>query len=497
MAVLVAADVCKTFGSVTAVADVSLDLQAAEIHAVVGENGAGKTTLMRMFDGLVVPDRGEIIIGGEQLGHGGPRAARSLGVGMVHQHFALVPTMTVTENMLLGSERRLLDLRQARRRLIEVAEENGLDISPGLRVGLLPIGLQQRVEILKMLYHGADTLILDEPTSVLAPPEIAELLQSLRRLRQQGKAILFVSHKLPEVLAIADRITVMRRGRTVAHLQSRDTNEAELARLMVGDLLPSAEQHRAAASEGVELEVTNLLVRPLGDGSGAIDVSLTVRAGEIVGVAAVAGNGQAELVRAVAGLLPSEHGRIVLCGQDVTRASVERRRKAGLAYVPQDRMQEGIAASASVADNLLLGLQREPRFRSHGLLRSRAIKAYAQDLVDRFDIRAPNLRTTAGTLSGGNIQKLIVARELAGTPRMVMVEEPTWGLDVYASAFIRQELVTLRNQGHAVLLVSSDLDEVLELADRVVVLYRGRVVGEVVPGDSSGDRLGALMAGAA
>jgi simple sugar transport system ATP-binding protein len=495
MPILVANQLTRSFGPLVAVDAVSLALEAGEVHAVVGENGAGKTTLMRLLYGLLDPDDGEIVVRDRRLDRNDPKTARKLGIGMVHQHFAVVPTMTVAENMLLAEHGAILDLRATRRRLKDISAETGLSIDPDVRLGQLPIGMQQRVEILRMLFHGAEILILDEPTSVLSPTETEELLKILDGLKQQRKAILFVSHKLPEVLAVADRITVMRRGRAVAAFGG-DTTEGQLAEAMVGEL-PTLARRRGARSGVVALELRGVHASARA-GSGLVDASIQVRANEIVGVAGVVGNGQSELAQTIAGLLPARAGRISLLGKDVTEASVRSRRALGLAYMPEDRLHLGIVATATVAENLVLGLQRDPRLRARTpRARSRKLRAYAGDLRQRYEIAAPNLDAPAGSLSGGNVQKLIIARELARQPKVLVAEEPTWGLDVRAAQFVRQELLRLRNEGLAILLISSELDEIMQLADRIIVLYRGRISGELQANEEAGSRIAGLMTGAA
>lgn len=486
----------KSFGSLVAVDGVSISIQPSTIHAVIGENGAGKTTLMRIAYGIERPDDGHVSVRGSPIPRLDPKRARQLGIGMVHQHFTLVPTMTVAENMLLGTNNLLLNRKGAALRTLQLAEEHGLSIDPNVRVSSLSVGQRQRVEILKMLYYDADILVLDEPTSVLSAGETRDLLRMLERFKRRGKTVIFVSHKLPEILAVADRITVMRRGKAVAELAAAEATESQLARLMVGEL-PSYSLKREIRSESrCVLEVEALDVRAPRGGSGVNDVSFKIDSGEIVGIAAIVGNGQAELVRAIAGLGEAVAGSIRLGKTDITHASPGRRRRLGLAYMPADRLGEGVNGAASVEDNLVLGMHRSSPFNRHGRLDRTATSRFVKAQLEKYSIRVAHPRVLAGTLSGGNLQRLIAARELATKPAFLIAEEPTWGLDLQAAAFIRRQLLELRALGVGILLVSTDIaDELLELADRILVLYRGRIVGESVAGSIEEERLGALMVG--
>lgn len=495
-AALELSNIKKSFGSLVAVDGVSISIQPGTIHAVIGENGAGKTTLMRIAFGMVHPDEGRVSVRGTPIAKLDPKRARQLGIGMVHQHFTLVPTMTVAENMLLGTSNLLLDRKQAALRTRQLGEEHGLAIDPDVRVSSLSVGLRQRVEILKMLYYDADILVLDEPTSVLSAGEIRDLLGMLQRFKDRGKTVAFVSHKLPEIIAVADRITVMRRGRAVAELAAGDATETQLARLMVGELPSYALKREVRSEAGCALKVEALQVPAPQGGSGVNDVSFRIAAGEIVGIAAIVGNGQAELVRAIAGLGDAIAGSIQLGETDVTHASTGQRRRLGLAYMPADRLGEGVNGAASVEDNLVLGMQRTAPFNRHGLLDRAATNRFVQAQLEKYSIRVANPGVLAGTLSGGNLQRLIAAREMATKPSFLIAEEPTWGLDLQAAAFIRRQLLELRALGVGILLVSSDIaDELLELADRILIMYRGKIVGESVAGSIQEERLGALMVG--
>jgi simple sugar transport system ATP-binding protein len=491
--------ITKQFPGVLANDHVDFAVRSGEIHALVGENGAGKSTLMNILYGLIKPDSGQILVEGKAVSLQGPRDAIRHGIGMVHQHFMLIPVFTVHENVVLGREpvgpMGLYDESRARGEIQELTKTYGLALDPSARVGELPVGLQQRVEIVKVLFRGARILILDEPTGVLTPQETADLFRVLRDLVKSGKTIIFISHKLREVLEISDRITVMRRGKVVGHLQTRETDEQEIARLMVGrDVLLRVDKPKARPGP-VAMRVENLAA--LSDqGLPALhDVSFELHQGEILGIAGVEGNGQSELIEVLAGTRRATGGNIRLGDREITSLGARVTRNFGVGHIPEDRRGAGLVLNYSVADNLVLGRQRSNRFSWHGLiLRLKAIFDFARRLVTEFDIRTPSSSTPARTLSGGNQQKIIVARELSNRPRVLLAAQPTRGVDIGAIEFIHRRLVAQRDEGAAVLLVSAELDEIRSLSDRIAVIYEGRIVS-IEPAGTAEDRLGLLMTG--
>jgi simple sugar transport system ATP-binding protein len=490
----------KRFGEVVANRDVSLSVARGQIHALVGENGAGKSTLMRALYGMDPPDSGEVRLGGRAVARPSVAASLAHHVGMVHQHFMLVPTLTVVENVVLGAEGRRLDLAGAARRLAELSARFGLALDPGRRVAELSVGEAQRVEIVKVLWRGAETLILDEPTAVLTPGEVDHLFQVLRGLVAGGKTVLVVTHKLDEVMALSSQVTVLRRGEVVAQMATRETSAAELAQAMVGRaVVATADRPRAPVAAGapVRLAVEDLAVaRP--DGSLAVDgVSLQVRAGEILGIAGVEGNGQTELTLALAGVLPLGRGRAAIDGVDLSRASVRARQRAGLAHIPEDRHARGLVLDFTVEDNVMVG--RDQVYARPLSLDRQRLRADTRAILERLDVRPPDPSAPARALSGGNQQKVVVGRELSRRPRVLVCAQPTRGVDVGAIERIHEELLGVRAAGCAVLLLSAELDELTGLADRIAVLYRGRVVGTVDnPPERRAERqaLGELMLGA-
>jgi ABC-type uncharacterized transport system ATPase subunit len=493
--------IVKTFGALRANDGVDLSVRWGEVHALLGENGAGKTTLMNVVYGLLRPDEGEISFDGRPVAVRGPQDAIRLGIGMVHQHFMLIPPLTVAENVVLGRETAgplgRMDLAAAARAVRQLAESYGLEVDPQARIDDLPVGLQQRVEILKALYRGARLLILDEPTAVLTPQEAERLFKVVRGLVAQGNAVIFITHKLGEVMEVADRITVMRRGGVEATTRPAASSPADLARLMVGRPVLLEVARRPSEPGPALLDVRDLVV-PDDRGQVAVDgVNLQVRAGEIVGLAGVEGNGQNELVEAIVGLRSTSAGQVLLEGRDLSHTSGRERLASGLAYIPADRRRTGVILELSVADNLVLSsFDRRPFAR--GLLRRLdAVAGYARRLIQRFDIRSRGPQQPCGDLSGGNQQKVVVARELGGTPRVLVAAQPTRGVDVGSIEFIHRQLVGHRDAGNAVLLVSSELDEILSLSDRVAVLYRGRLVAVLDGPEVDRERIGLLMAGAA
>ena len=492
-------NITKTFPGVMANDRVTLDLESGQIHALLGENGAGKTTLMRILYGLYQPDQGKILSRGQPVRIRSPRQAIALGMGLVPQKFLLVRQHTVAENIALGlpQTRFLWPLRRLEPRIREVSAQYGLQIEPRAPVRQLSPGEQQRVEILKALMRGGDVFILDEPTGLLTPQEVTALFEVLRRLRDSGRALVFITHKLNEVMALADRVTVLRQGRVAAALATSDTNPEHLAQLMIGRDVVFDRLARAAPHGPVNVRVEDLWV--LNDrGAPALrGVSFDIKAGEILGVAGVAGNGQRELVEALTGLRTPASGRIQLSGEDITGASVRRLfDHIGLAHIPEDRHRMGIAPTMTVVENFALKHYRSPPMARGPWLNRRAMTAAAEQAIAEHDIAAPHAGVAAGTLSGGNAQKLILAREFAGQPRVVIASHPTHGLDVGATARTHDMLMRQRAQGAAVLLASADLDEVMRLADRILVLYHGRATGIVTPSAATPEQLGILMAGA-
>jgi simple sugar transport system ATP-binding protein len=499
-------DIHKSFGPVRANRGASLDVAAGEIHALVGENGAGKSTLMRILSGMFQPDSGRIEVQDRDVTGWRTADAIASGVGMVHQHFMLVPTLTVTENVTLGAEITRggrLDRAKAEQEVRALVERTGLVVPTTSRVSELTVGEAQRVEILKALYRGARVLILDEPTAVLSPPEVNELWRVLRRLRDEGGTIVLITHKLDEVIAISDTITVMRQGETVGRLKTAQTSPGEIARMMVGRevVLPGSQRagsDKQAAGSGSfpGLEVRDLVVASARRTTAVDGISFTVAAGEILGIAGVEGNGQTELIEAIAGLRAVRGGTILIAGQDVTRKSVRERGGAGLSHIPEDRHERGLVLEYSVAENLILGQQHA--FTRHGTLDSTRIASHARDLIATYDVRPNDPSLPARALSGGNQQKIVIAREMGGARdfRVLLAAQPTRGVDVGAIEFIHSQLRAARAAGKAVLLVSADLTEVLALSDRIAVMYGGKVVA-VVPGSSaSAEQLGPYMTGA-
>jgi len=492
--------ITKRFPGVVANDHVDFQLEQGEIHALLGENGAGKTTLMHILYGLSRPDEGEIVVHGAPVCLTSPSDAMAHGIGMVHQHFMLVPVLTVTENIILGQEDArwgpFLDLRQAAQHIRQLAVQYHLDVDPLALVQDLPVGLRQRVEILKALYRQATMLILDEPTAVLTPGEVEHLFDTLSTLAQHGTSIIFITHKLREVFHIAQRITVLRHGRAVGTLTPAETTEAQLAALMVGDTRPThVVQPPGATSAEVILRVRSVQVLDDRAILAVAGVSLTVHASEILGIAGVQGNGQTELVEALTGLRRAVAGSIALQGVDVTTATPRQLAARGVAHIPEDRHKHGLVEGYSIADNLVLNTYYQRPF-ARGMVRhAAAIAAHAARLMHAFDVRAPHPSTRAGSLSGGNQQKLVIARECSRPLLLLVAAQPTRGLDIGATAFIHQHLIQQRHQGCAVLLVSADLDELLTLSDRIAVMYHGQLCATLDAHEASREVLGRLMAG--
>lgn len=490
--------ITKTFGAVVANNDVSIRVEKGNIHAIVGENGAGKSTIMRIAYGFYTADSGEIFFEGRQVQIRNPHDAIALGIGMVHQHFMLVDTMTVAENIILGAETGSaanLDLEKAVRDIRVLSDELRLDVNPNAVIEDLSVGAQQRVELLKALYRNAELLILDEPTAVLTPQEVDEFFSILRRMKAQGKTIIIITHKLEEVLAISDEVTVMRDGRAVGNVKTSETNAAELARMIVGrEVLLRVEKTDAEPADSV-LEIRNL--RLYGKHGLAVDdVSFEVRSGEIVGIAGIEGNGQTELIEAIAGLTKTESGTIVFDGTNITAKTARQIKELGIAHIPEDRHRRGLLLNADLGENSILGVHyRPPIAAAAGFIDGTAVSSRVSEIIREFDVRPPNPELPARALSGGNQQKLIIGREFQLNPRLLLVSQPTRGVDIGAIEFIHRKLIELRDIGSAILLVSAELEEVTALADRLLVIREGRIVGEVDPKVTSPEEIGLLMTG--
>ncbi len=496
-------NITKRFGDVLANDRVSIKVTPGTVHAIVGENGAGKSTAMRIAYGFYTADSGEIVIDGQVREVRTPHDAIALGVGMVHQHFMLVEPMTVAENIVLGAEpgsATTLDLRRAAAEIRRVSDEFKLAVNPNATIESLSVGQQQRVELLKALYRHAQLLILDEPTAVLTPQEVEEFFAILRRMREQGKTIVIITHKLSEVLAISDNVTVMRDGRVVGDLKTTETNAAELARLMVGREVLLRVEKPDAKPGAVLLGVRDLSIVGR-DGSKRLDnLSFEVRAAEIVGIAGVEGNGQTELIEGLAGLIPGSHvsGTITFEGRDITPSDARRRKELGIAHVPEDRHRRGLLLDFSLAENTILGVHyRKPAVSGVGsvLLDQKGIQRRTEQVIREFDVRPPNPALPARALSGGNQQKLIIGREFELPPKLLLVSQPTRGVDIGAIEFIHRKIVAMRDAGCAVLLVSAELEEVTALSDRLLVIHNGAIVGEVDPKTVTNEEIGLMMTG--
>ena len=488
----------KAFGDCVANEDVSLKVDKGTIHAIVGENGAGKSTAMKIVYGFFNPDSGEIIFEGKPVTIRNPHDAIALGIGMVHQHFMLVDNMTVAENIILGAETGSaanLDIEKANADIKKLSGDLRLNIDPRALIEDLSVGQQQRVELLKALYRNADFLILDEPTAVLSPQEVEEFFAILKRMKEQGKTIVIITHKLDEVLAISDDVTVMRDGRTVGSVKTPETNTQELARLIVGrDVLLRVEKTDAKPAATV-LEVRNLRVTGR-HGLAVEDVSFTVKAGEIVGIAGIEGNGQTELIEALAGLCRPDAGSVEFEGKDVTYLSARGLKELGIAHIPEDRHRRGLLLNSDLSENSILGVHyRSPVTAAAGVMNSSAIEKRVGEIIERFDVRPSNPDLPAKSLSGGNQQKLIIGREFELDPKLLLVSQPTRGVDIGAIEFIHRKLIELRDKGRAVLLISAELEEVTALADRLLVIREGKIVGELDPKASSFEEIGILMTG--
>ena len=489
----------KSFGAVHANKNIDLSVSRGSIHGIIGENGAGKSTLMSILYGFYQADRGEIRIGGRPVVIKDSQAAIAEGIGMVHQHFMLVENFSVIENIMLGAEGGAMLAKgraAARAELKRLETEYGLEVDPDAIIEELPVGLQQRVEILKAMYRGAEILILDEPTGVLTPSEADHLFKILGVLRDQGKTVILITHKLREIMAITDTVSVMRRGEMVATVKTSETSVEQLAELMVGRRVLLRVEKGPATPGDVVLSVRNLTVK---DGRGVTmvdNVSFDVRAGEIVGIAGVAGNGQSELLEAISGIRAPTSGEIFIDGQPIAKASPARLRELGLAHIPEDRHHMGLVLKFEEYENSILGYHRDPKYGSGALLDLDAIRKDAAEKIEKYDIRPPNCRLKTANFSGGNQQKIVVAREIERDPKLLLIGQPTRGVDIGAIEFIHRRIIDMRDQGKALLLVSVELDEIRALSDRILVMFAGHVVGEK-PADATEQTLGLMMAGIA
>ena len=493
--------ITKEFPGIKANDDITLQLRRGEIHALLGENGAGKSTLMSVLFGLYQPDQGEIRKDGKVVKINNPNDATALHIGMVHQHFKLIDVFTVLDNIILGAEdTRLgfLSKKKARRKVEELSERYGLKVDLDAKIEDITVGMQQRVEILKMLYRDNEVLIFDEPTAVLTPQEIEELMKIMKGLAAEGKSILFITHKLAEIMAVADRCSVLRKGKYIGTVNTADTNQAELSRMMVGRDVQLVVDKQPAAPADAVLKVEGLSVKSkLYNREAVKNVSFTVHAGEIVCIAGIDGNGQSELVHAVTGLEKASQGKIILRGEDVTAASIRKRSMAGMSHIPEDRHKHGLILDNTLEQNMVLQRYYEPRFQKAGFIRFDAVRAYAENLIDQYDVRSGQGPVTlTRSMSGGNQQKAIIAREMDRDLPLIVAVQPTRGLDVGAIEYIHQQLVNARDAGKAVLLVSLELDEVMNLSDRILVMYEGEIVGELDPKKTTVQELGLYMAGA-
>ena len=495
-------DITKEFPGIKANDSVTLQIRKGEIHALLGENGAGKSTLMSVLFGLYQPDGGCIKVRGKEVKINNPLDANALGIGMVHQHFKLVHNFTVLQNIVLGKEDThggFLEMKKARKKVMELSEKYHLSVDPDAKIQDITVGMQQRVEILKMLYRDNDILIFDEPTAVLTPQEIDELMSIMKELVSEGKSIIFITHKLNEIKAVADRCSVLRRGRYIGTVDVASTDKEELSEMMVGHKVQLTVEKKEATPGDVVLDVQNLVVKDKKQGHSKDvikNVSIQVRKGEIVCIAGIDGNGQTELVEAVTGMIKADEGTITLNGKDVTKESIRYRNTHGMSHIPEDRHKHGLVLDYSLEDNLVLQDYFEPRFQNHGFIKHAEVEKYAKDLIEEYDIRSgQGVDTITRSMSGGNQQKAIIARELTKTHDLLVAVQPTRGLDVGAIEFIHKQIVKERDEGAAVLLVSLELEEVMNLSDRILVIYEGEIVGELNPKTTTIQELGLYMAG--
>ena len=492
----------KEFPGIVANDDITLQLRKGEIHALLGENGAGKSTLMSVLFGLYQPEAGTIKKDGVEVKINNPNDATALGIGMVHQHFKLIEVFTVLDNIILGAETTsklgFLKKKEARKKVQALSEKYGLKVNLDAKVEDITVGMQQRVEILKMLYRDNDILIFDEPTAVLTPQEIDELMEIMRGFAKEGKSILFITHKLNEIMAVSDRVTVLRKGKYIGTVDTKDTNKQELSNMMVGRPVQLEIKKEESHPTDVVLKVEGLTVPSKVHKNDAVkDVSLEVRKGEIVCLAGIDGNGQTEFIYGLTGLEKATSGRITLCGRDISNASIRKRSKAGMSHIPEDRHKHGLVLGYTLEQNLVLQKYLEPRFQNHGFIKFDEVRKYAEKLIEDYDVRSgQGPITIARSMSGGNQQKAIIARELDRDEPLIVAVQPTRGLDVGAIEHIHKQLIAERDKGKAVLLVSLELDEVLGLSDRILVLYEGEIVGELDPKKTDAQELGLYMSGA-
>ncbi len=494
-------NITKEFPGIRANDNVTLQLRRGEIHALLGENGAGKSTLMSVLFGLYQPEAGVIRKNGEVVRINDPNDANALNIGMVHQHFKLVECFSVLDNIILGVEPNrggFLQKKQAREKVVELSERYGLRVDPDAKIEDISVGMQQRTEILKMLYRDNEILIFDEPTAVLTPQEIDELMQIMRNLAAEGKSILFISHKLAEIMAVADRCTVLRKGRCIGTVNTRETTMEELSAMMVGRQVNFKVDKKPMTPGEVVLDVQNLTVpSKLHKNNAVRDVSLQVRRGEIVCLAGIEGNGQTEFIYALTGLERQSAGTITLCGRDITKAPIRERSKDGMSHIPEDRHKHGLVLDFTLEQNMVLQRYWQPEFQKNGFIRFDAVRAYSDRLIEQYDVRSgQGSQTIVRSMSGGNQQKAIVAREIDKDPELLVAVQPTRGLDVGAIEYIHKQLVAQRDEGKGVLLVSLELDEVMNVADRILVMYAGEIVGEFDPRSVTVEELGLYMAGA-
>ncbi|MCS1351248.1 ABC transporter ATP-binding protein [Mechercharimyces sp. CAU 1602] len=488
--------ITKRFPGIVANDSINLQVKKGEIHALLGENGAGKSTLMNILFGLYQPDEGEIFLKEDRVAISGPADADRYGIGMVHQHFMLVEPFTVTENIMLGAETKkgpFLDRLKAEKEVQEISDRYGLKVDPKAKIRDISVGMQQRVEILKTLYRGADVLIFDEPTAVLGPQEVEELLAIMKNLVAEGKTIIFITHKLKEIMSACDSVTVIRRGRVVDSLSVKDTNEKELATKMVGREVTFSVDKEDKDSGEVVLQVENLVVNDHRNLHAVAGLNMEVRAGEIVGIAGVDGNGQSELIEAITGLRKVESGSIKLRGNEITKNTPRQIDQAGVGHIPEDRHKRGLVLDFSIGENMVLKTYHQSPFARGILMNYPAVFEHAKKLIEEYDVRTPDEHTMARALSGGNQQKGIIAREIDQDPELLIAAQPTRGLDVGAIEFIHGKLIEQRDKGKAVLLVSMELDEVRNLSDRIAVIYEGKIVGWVDPKTATEEELGLLM----
>ena len=489
------------FPGVLANDDISLSIRDGEVFALVGENGAGKSTLMNILYGINTPTAGNLYVRGEKITDFSPKAAIDRGIGMVHQHFMLVPSFTVAQNIVLGREPKsagvMFDNQKAEKLTRELIREYGLEVDPSAEVRDISVGLQQRVEILKTLYRGADILILDEPTAVLTPQETDELFEVIRRIvREKKMTVIIITHKLYEVMAISDRVGVMRQGKLIGVENTCDVDEKKLASMMVGRPVLFDHLEKTGEPGEVAIEVDDLYVADNRGLPAVRGVSLSVRKGEVLGIAAIEGNGQSELLEAITGMRKINRGRVMVCGQDATGKTPGEIRELGLSHVPEDRLSTGVDKAASVADNLLTGRQKEKRFNLFGFHQRRStVDRYAEELYKKFDIRGAGIYTAVGSMSGGNMQKVVVAREFSFDTPVLIISQPTRGVDIGAMEFFHTRIIEKRNEGAAILLSSADLDEVFRLSDRIITLYEGKITGEFKANEITKEEIGLYMTG--